>query len=61
MMRPQADLVITIVWGVIVATVMILMGMEVIHNQQVVDRLLVTMPTVSALVVAYWFNKKRGE
>lgn len=54
------DLIITLVWAVGAAVVMVLMGMEVIHNQQVVDKLLVTIPTISALIAGYWFNKSRN-
>jgi hypothetical protein len=58
-MRP--DLIITLAFGVIAATAMVLMGTEIIHNQQVVDKLLVTIPTISALIAGYWFNKSRKE
>jgi hypothetical protein len=57
----RADLIITLAWGVISATAMVLMGTEIIHNQQVVDKLLVTIPTISALIAGYWFNKSRKE
>jgi hypothetical protein len=55
----QPDLIITLAFGVIAATAMLLMGMEVIHNEKVVDKLLVTIPTISALIAGYWFNKSR--
>jgi hypothetical protein len=55
----QPDLIITLVWAAGSAVVMVLMGMEIIHNQQVVDKLLVTIPTISALIAGYWFNKSR--
>jgi hypothetical protein len=56
----RADLVITLVWAIGSATVMVLMGTEVIHNPKVVDKLLVTIPTISALIAGYWFNKNRN-
>jgi uncharacterized protein (DUF983 family) len=56
-MRP--DLIITVIYGVGAAVVLVLMGMEVIHNEKVVDKLLVTIPTISALIAGYWFNKSR--
>jgi hypothetical protein len=55
----RADLIITVIYGVGTAIVMVLMGMEVIHNEKVVDKLLVTIPTISALIAGYWFNKSR--
>jgi hypothetical protein len=55
-MKP--DLLITLVWGVLASTAMVLMGTEVIHNQKVVDRLLVTIPAVSAIIAGYWFSKR---
>jgi len=58
-MRP--DLIITLGFGVIAAVVMVLMGTEIIHNAQVVDKLLVTIPTISALIAGYWFNKVRDK
>jgi hypothetical protein len=59
LMRP--DLIITLAFGVIAAVAMVLMGMEVIHNEKVVDKLLVTIPTISALIAGYWFNKARDK
>jgi uncharacterized membrane protein YccF (DUF307 family) len=59
LMRP--DLIITLAFGVISSTAMILMGMEIIHNEKVVDKLLVTIPTLSALIAGYWFNKVRDK
>ena len=55
-MKP--DLLITLIWGVLASTAMVLMGVEVIHNEKVVDRLLVTIPAVSAIIAGYWFSKK---
>jgi hypothetical protein len=57
MMRP--DFIITLVWAVGAMIILVLMGMEIIHNQKVVDRLLLTIPSVSALIAGYWFNKSR--
>jgi hypothetical protein len=56
-LRP--DLIITVIWAIGAMIVLVLMGMEIIHNQQVVDRLLLTIPSVSALIIAYWFGKNR--
>jgi len=58
-MRP--DFIITLVWAGVAATAMVLMGVEVIHNPQVVDKLLVTIPAVSALIAGYWFNKGKDD
>jgi hypothetical protein len=58
-MRP--DLIITLIYGVGAAVVLVLMGMEVIHNEKVVDKLLITIPTISALIAGYWFNKSRHD
>jgi hypothetical protein len=55
-MRP--DLIVTLVWGVLVSVAMILMGTEVIHNEKVVDKLLITIPGVSAIIAGYWFSKR---
>jgi hypothetical protein len=34
--------------------------MEVIHNTKVVDRLLITIPAVSAIMIGYWFSKGKS-
>jgi len=57
----RADLIITLIYGVGAAVVLVLMGMEIIHNEKVVDKLLITIPTISALIAGYWFNKSRKE
>jgi hypothetical protein len=57
----RADLIITLIYGVGAAVVLVLMGMEVIHNEKVVDKLLITIPTISALIAGYWFNKSRHD
>jgi hypothetical protein len=57
-LRP--DLIITVIWAIGSMTAMLLMGMEVIHNQKVVDRMLITIPAGSAIIMGYWFSKKDG-
>ena len=56
----QPDLIITLAFAAGAAIMMVLMGTEVIHNQQVVDKLLITIPAISALIAGYWFNKNRN-
>jgi hypothetical protein len=56
----QPDLIITLAFAAGATIVMVLMGTEVIHNQQVVDKLLITIPAISALIAGYWFNKNRN-
>jgi hypothetical protein len=36
------------------------MGMEIIHNQKIVDRLLIGIPGGSAIIMGYWFSKDRN-
>jgi hypothetical protein len=55
----DADVIITVIWMVMVTVFMLLMGMEIIHSDKVVDKLLISIPTISALIVGYWFNKTR--
>lgn len=55
-MKPP--LIITIIWAIGAGTIMVLMGLEVIHNEKVVDRLLITIPGISAIIAGYWFSKK---
>ena len=57
-MRP--DLIITIIWAIGSMTAMLLMGMEIIHNQKLVDRMLITIPSGTAIIMGYWFSKKNG-
>jgi hypothetical protein len=56
----KPDFIITVVWAIGAMTVLVLMGMEVIHNQAVVDKMLLTIPAVSAIIMGYWFSKKSG-
>jgi hypothetical protein len=56
-LRP--DLIVSVIWALGSMTVMVLMGMEVIHNQQIVDRLLIGIPSGSAIIMGYWFSKER--
>jgi hypothetical protein len=62
-MKMRPDFVITVIWAIGSMTILVLMGMEIIHNQQLVDRLLITIPTGSAIIFGYWFskNKSNGE
>lgn len=57
-LRP--DLIITVIWALGAMITLILMGMEIIHNQKVVDRLLITIPAGSAIIIGYWFSKGRS-
>lgn len=56
-LRP--DLIVTVIWALGSMAVLVLMGMEIIHNQKVVDRLLITIPAGSAIIMGYWFSKGR--
>jgi hypothetical protein len=57
-LRP--DFVITVIWAIGSMVVLVLMGMEIIHNQNVVDRLLITIPAGSAIIMGYWFSKGKN-
>jgi hypothetical protein len=57
-LRP--DLIITVIWAIGAMTTLVLMGMEIIHSQKVVDRLLITIPAVSAMIIGYWFSKGKS-
>jgi len=54
------DLIITVLYIVVLFATMVLMGTGVISNQRVEERLLVTLPATSAMVIAYWFMKARN-
>jgi hypothetical protein len=56
-LRP--DLIITVIWAVGAMLAMVLMGTEVIHNQKIVDRLLIGIPSGSAILMGYWFSRER--
>lgn len=56
-LRP--DLIVTVIWAIGSMVVLVLMGMEIIHNRNVVDRLLITIPAGSAIIMGYWFSKGR--
>jgi hypothetical protein len=58
-LRP--DLIITVIWGVGAMIALVLMGMEIIHNQKIVDRLLIGIPSGSAIIMGYWFSKERSK
>jgi hypothetical protein len=60
MNKLRPDFIITMIWAIFTFITMILMGVEVIHNQKVVDRLLVTIPAISAIIAGYWFSKRNG-
>jgi hypothetical protein len=57
-LRP--DFVITVIWAIGSMIVLVLTGMEIIHNQKVVDRLLITIPAGSAVIMGYWFSKGKN-
>ena len=54
------DLIITVIYIAVLFATMVLMGTGVITNQRVEERLLVTLPATSAMVIAYWFMKARN-
>jgi hypothetical protein len=56
-LRP--DLIVTVIWAVGSMIVLVLCGMEIIHNQKIIDRLLITIPSGSAIIMGYWFSKGR--
>jgi hypothetical protein len=56
-LRP--DLIITVVWALGSMICLVLMGMEIIHSQKIVDRLLIGIPSGSAIIMGYWFSKER--
>jgi hypothetical protein len=56
-LRP--DLIITVIWAIGAMLALVLCGMEIIHNQQIVDRLLIGIPSGSAIIMGYWFSKER--
>jgi hypothetical protein len=57
-LRP--DLILSVIWAIGSMTALVLMGMEVIHNQKVVDRMLITIPAGSAIILGYWFSKGKS-
>jgi hypothetical protein len=59
-MKMRPDFIITVIWGLGSMIVLVLMGMEIIHNQKIVDRLLLTIPAGTAVIMGYWFSKKDG-
>jgi hypothetical protein len=54
------DLIITIAYIVVLFATVVMMGTGYIHNQRLEERLLVTLPATSAMVIAYWFMKGRN-
>jgi hypothetical protein len=54
-LRP--DLIITLIWALGSMTFLVLAGMEIVHNQKIIDRLLITIPAGSAIIMGYWFSK----
>lgn len=56
-MKWPPALIITVIYLIMAFVLLVLMGMEIIHNQTVVDRLLVTIPITGGLIAAYWFRK----
>jgi|HubBroStandDraft_2_1064218.scaffolds.fasta_scaffold1161822_2 hypothetical protein len=57
-LRP--DFIITCIWAVGAMTALVLCGTEIIHNQKIVDRLLITIPGGTAIIMGYWFSKGKG-
>ena len=62
-MKLNPILIITILYLLAAFTLLVLMGMEIISNRAVTDRLLLTIPVTGALIMAYWFSrtKKNGD
>jgi hypothetical protein len=58
-LRP--DFIITVIWALGSMACLILMGMEIIHNQKIVDRLLIGIPSGSAIIMGYWFSKDQNK
>jgi hypothetical protein len=56
-LRP--DFVLTVIWALGSMIVLVLCGMEIIHNQKIVDRLLITIPSGTAIIMGYWFSKEK--
>jgi hypothetical protein len=56
----RPDFIITVIWAIGAMTAMVLMGTEIIHNQKLVDRMLITIPGGTAIIMGYWFSKKDG-
>jgi hypothetical protein len=54
-LRP--DLIVTAIWAVGAMITLVLCGTEIIHNEKIVDRLLITIPAGSAIIMGYWFSK----
>ena len=59
-MKFNPALIITVVYLIMVFVLLILMGMEIIHNQTVIDRLLITIPITGALIGGYWFSRMKN-
>jgi hypothetical protein len=57
----KPDFIITVIWAIGSMTVLVLMGMEIIHNQTIVDRLLITIPSGTAIIMGYWFSKEKKD
>jgi hypothetical protein len=55
----RPDFVLTVIWAVGSMIVLVLCGMEIIHNQKIVDRLLITIPSGTAIIMGYWFSKEK--
>jgi protein-S-isoprenylcysteine O-methyltransferase Ste14 len=55
------DLIITVLYILVLFAMMVLMGTGVITNQRVEERLLITLPATSAMVITYWFMKARSK
>jgi hypothetical protein len=49
--------IISLIWAIGSMIALVLMGMEIIHNSQVVDKLLITIPAGTAIIIGYWFSK----
>jgi hypothetical protein len=57
----KPDFILTVIWAIGSMTVLVLCGMEIIHNQKIVDRLLITIPSGTAIIMGYWFSKENKD
>ena len=56
----KPDFIITVIWAVGSMVALVLMGMEIIHSEKIVDKLLITIPSGTAIIMGYWFSKRQN-
>jgi hypothetical protein len=59
-MKPTPQLIITVVYVIAAFVLMVLMGMEIISNRVVTDRLMITIPLTGLAIIGYWFSKSKN-